>query len=784
MQNLRNYTLAPAFKSLQNGNQIAVYKSIFTVGIHTQISWLASEEAWVVASQHASVFFRNKEELKLYETQSRYAHNAPFNIAKYWINYFENNIKDKESFKMGINGRTLCGTYIDNKNFSIMLKYKAPTLIFHIIVDNSSDEQNCLLPEHCYEFFKLHDIKSAPLEKVGDFDNFDSLINSLKEVHEETSNLSVKDTHRGSVLYFVEKSTTEMKVLTLGKIQAKEYQILTILISKLAMFWKPNEKITGWSRALQDEYNNVYEDFIAQLDEFNMPNAGYYRSIADMSFNALKEDLALYSKFKKSTCDFYIDILNRLGYRDDPFVIEKPNKPESKSRGYPIEEEKQGVYDNQFIVPPAEEIVEQIIRDQPFKSEKPQKFRKGSQKANRTIPSKVMNTKIEEKPAVAEPTMLDVNLEDIIGSVPDRSSSSKPKKTVKKAKTKKNTKQGKSKLQTQKVNEESQKRVKEVSSSELRESTLPQNDSEYELIQSKTSQSASKQPSRKQSSKPVSRKTSQSIEDLQIDEVDQEPAFKLQGYEGSNSGSSVFDVSEAKWLNNVTYTEQEEIDPSLWFLLSSSAQLNGEISYVGKILHDPNTGTRVHVLPVEYTKQSEVYRRFGNNLVFGLKQQRSYLSFKNKSSGQDIDFDGIIYSQAHTNNFLLDAFDHDAFNSYVYNSNKKSYKYNPLLYFSNVDYWFGHFRILSSVFKCTQLKFMNTVLNTIQRTDNYYYNNSITSYVFGNMSMNCMMNLSSLLYTSPEFTSLVIESCDKNSWNELVQELIDFSKAAPDEFFE
>ena len=227
-------------------------------------------------------------------------------------------------------------------------------------------------------------------------------------------------------------------VLTMGKIQNKEYQILTILVKTLADFWKPNEKITGWSRALQDKYNNAFEVFLAQIDEFNMPNAEFYRSIADMSFNALKEDLQLYSKFKKSSCDFYIDILRRLGYWDDAFVVERLDVTESKPSDYQMEEEKQMTMDDQYIVPFAEEMIEKVIRDQPYKSNKSPNFRKGSQKANKAFNSKgnqmnkmTKNAKIEEKPAVAEPTMLDVNLEDILGSIPDRSSSSKPKKTAK-----------------------------------------------------------------------------------------------------------------------------------------------------------------------------------------------------------------------------------------------------------------------------------------------------------------------------------------------------------------
>ena len=451
-----------------------------------------------------------------------------------------------------------------------------------------------------------------------------------------------------------------------------------------------------------------------------------------------------------------------------------------------MEEEKQMSMDDQYIVPFAEEMIEKVIRDQPYKSNKSPNFKKGFQKANKAFNSKgnqinkmAKNAKIEEKPAVAEPTMLDVNLEDILGSIPDRSFSSKPKKTAKNTKLKKTTKQRKLKAQAQKSTEGSRQRVKEMPSSELTKSALPQNDSEYGLIQS-----ALKQPSQKQSSKPVSRKTSQSIEDLRIDELDQKLAFRLIFYQGSNTNSNIFEKSIANWINDVIYTKQEEIDSSLWFLLSSSAQLNDELSYVGKILDDPNSGTKLHLVPVENTTQSEVYHRFGNNLVFGIKQQRSYLSFKNKSSGQDIDFDGIVYNNTLTSNIILDTLDQDTFKKYVYNYYKKSYRYNIQLYLSNVNYWFAHFRILASVFKTTQLKFMSTILNRLFRTDQYYYSSPITGYIFSNFSNLSVMNLSPLLYTNPNFTDLVISSLKKDFNNNLIQSLTDFSSEGSVDFFD
>ena len=349
---------------------------------------------------------------------------------------------------------------------------------------------------------------------------------------------------------------------------------------------------------------------------------------------------------------------------------------------------------------------------------------------------------------------------------------------------KKTTKQRKSKAQAQKSTEGSRQRVKEMPSSELTKSALTQNDSEYEVIQSKIFQSALKQPSQKQSSKWVSRKTSQSIEDLQIDQVDQKPAFRLASYQGSNTNSNIFEKSISNWINDVIYTKQEEIDSSLWFLLSSSAQLNDEVSYVGEILNDPNSGTKLHLVPVENTTQSEVYHRFGNNLVFGIKQQRSYLSFKNKSSGQDIDFDGIVYNNTLTSNIILDTLDQDTFKKYVYNYYKKSYRYNIQLYLSNVNYWFAHFRILASVFKTTQLKFMSTILNRLFRTDQYYYSSPITGYIFSNFSNLSVMNLSSLLNTNPNFTDLVISSLKNDFNNNLIQSLTDFSSEGSVDFFD
>lgn len=147
-QNVRNYTFQPVFNSLENQNVIEVYKTTFTVGQNVQISYLAGESSWIIASQHATVFARSKEDLASYESMSKYAHKVPFLIAQFWLDYFETNITEKEDFIKGISGRTLCGTFVDNDTFNCILKFDGPNFVFHTVVQNNSDEINCLLPEH------------------------------------------------------------------------------------------------------------------------------------------------------------------------------------------------------------------------------------------------------------------------------------------------------------------------------------------------------------------------------------------------------------------------------------------------------------------------------------------------------------------------------------------------------------------------------------------------------------------------------------------------------------
>jgi hypothetical protein len=220
-QALRNYTFAPVYRSLKSGNSVTLYRSILTAGEHAQISWIDSEMTWVIASQHASIFIRSLDDLKAYQTGPKTPYHAPAAIATYWLNFFDHSVSNKEEFQKSLNGKTLCGTFVNNSMFEALVKYRKPSLVFHTIVDNDSYDCNCLTPEESYNFFHKWGLDSTPLSNVGTFNSFDSLISQVREVHSSVSNSTLQKDELGTVLYFVENSENP-RVLSMGKIETKE----------------------------------------------------------------------------------------------------------------------------------------------------------------------------------------------------------------------------------------------------------------------------------------------------------------------------------------------------------------------------------------------------------------------------------------------------------------------------------------------------------------------------------------------------------------------------------
>lgn len=403
-QVLRNYTLAPVYASLSQGNTIEVFRSTYTIGEHAQISWLEEEMTWVIASQHASLFIRSLDDLEAYNIHPKSPYVIPAKIARFWLKNVDHNIK--------IDKRTLCATYVDNKEFDSLVHYDRPALIFHAIVENEDDKATCLPIEQSYAFFQRWKLDTAPLSNVGTFTNYEDLRLKLLELHDTISHSTVKDEELGCILYFSEKSNND-EVLSMAKIETLESKCLLFLVKTLRDFWRSREKVKVWDAKLDSDYNQAFQVFMYYLESLHIQDFEGYMAIAQTAFKLLKDDIELYNKLKVDIPSFLEFIYKKLGYAKGSFkshVLDCQEGDDFKST--PKEDAKiQDFHDANVAPPRQEDAIDRMMKNEYIRK----------------------NSKIDYEEAP---------LEDIIGSqkpgeVPKEKPSKDLKNTTKKKKGKK-----------------------------------------------------------------------------------------------------------------------------------------------------------------------------------------------------------------------------------------------------------------------------------------------------------------------------------------------------------
>ena len=63
----KNYILAPVLKTLADGGQVEVLKTLKANGENVQVSYSAETEGWVVTSKNVAILIRNRDDIKKYE---------------------------------------------------------------------------------------------------------------------------------------------------------------------------------------------------------------------------------------------------------------------------------------------------------------------------------------------------------------------------------------------------------------------------------------------------------------------------------------------------------------------------------------------------------------------------------------------------------------------------------------------------------------------------------------------------------------------------------------------
>lgn len=63
-QNLKNYIMAGALKSILSGFQVEVIKTLKANGENAQVSWNSVVKAWVIASKNVGMLARTREDVE------------------------------------------------------------------------------------------------------------------------------------------------------------------------------------------------------------------------------------------------------------------------------------------------------------------------------------------------------------------------------------------------------------------------------------------------------------------------------------------------------------------------------------------------------------------------------------------------------------------------------------------------------------------------------------------------------------------------------------------------
>jgi hypothetical protein len=362
---LRNYALAPVFESISEGKRVEVFRSTFTIGEHAQISWMDSEMTWVIANEHASMFVRDLTDIDTYNPHPKSPYLVTAKIAAFWLKFFDNKVSDKVGFQKAVDGKTLCATYVSNAEFDSLVEYDRPALIFHAIVENEVHDTTCLPPDQSYAFFQKWGLDTAPLTSVGDYDNFDDIMNSLIRVQRSISNSLVKDEELGAVLYFVQKGDND-DVLSMAKFETKESLCLLFLVKVLRDFWKSKENIKVWDSRLDTEYNDSFQIFMFYLEHLNIQDFQGYMAVAQAAYKFIKEDMDLYYKLKLDIPKFLSFIYKKVGYSPNAFKSSVLNYAyeSDQSNKKSQEEAKESFFDDKIEIPREEDAIDRLMKNE------------------------------------------------------------------------------------------------------------------------------------------------------------------------------------------------------------------------------------------------------------------------------------------------------------------------------------------------------------------------------------------------------------------------------------
>jgi len=292
--NIRNYIMGNVVSSLDQGAYIEVVKTLKVNGENAQVSWVDSEGIWCIASKNVGILAKSSDDLKKYKTSGNQRYQYAVEIAYAWFKVL-NSLKNKKvplaKLQKAMDGKTFVGEFVGKRENQHMIGYSKETIVFYSIVDNKSTDENCLLPEESYKIFNEFKLDCVPVDRVGVYDNIDSLSEALNHEYNVVSSASMNEEEEGSVLYMIKRGLDDDKVLSLSKLKTLEYRIFRKLREKLRNFWHKQNFKKPFDNRVQSFYDGAYQKWLYETKELvkghHLPQPiSFYQEIANYAFVA------------------------------------------------------------------------------------------------------------------------------------------------------------------------------------------------------------------------------------------------------------------------------------------------------------------------------------------------------------------------------------------------------------------------------------------------------------------------------------------------------------------
>ena len=169
----KNYILADPLRTILQGGQVEVLKTLKANGENVQVSYNSQTEVWVICSKNVALVAQERKHISTY-LGDRFLFAKE--MAHVWFDKLEE-LETKapgsiESLKKDLNGNTLIGEYIGSDEHQHLVKYSRVTIIFYAVVDNNSAD-DCWPCDQAWDLFMKYNLDKVHIESLGLFSNYD-----------------------------------------------------------------------------------------------------------------------------------------------------------------------------------------------------------------------------------------------------------------------------------------------------------------------------------------------------------------------------------------------------------------------------------------------------------------------------------------------------------------------------------------------------------------------------------------------------------------------------------